>query len=515
MRRKTLRVWLVANVSTESVPAQTFFFVNAFSKCMDKKIILGSIGSILKYLGILMIVPLAVAWYEEKELSLFIIKTWLIPIVITTAFGVILEAVGTKGVIKRREGFAIVALGWLAVALFGALPFMLSAELTSPVDAFFESMSGFTTTGATVMPELEQVNRSILLWRSFTQWIGGMGVILLFIAILPTFGIAGSQLFDREFPGPMSERIRPRVQKTARMLWSIYLLLTGVELIALFYAANMPLYDALCTAFSTMPTGGFSPHPENIGGYLNPVAEVIIVIFMFLAGMNFVLHYSLVRNPRSVLANREFLLYCCLLVMAGSIIAADLYIHEFASSLPEALRYGGFQALSFMTTTGFATSDFDTWCHLSKIMLLTLMFIGGCGGSTGGSIKVIRLYILLKYFLQRIRQILYPHAVFVLKTGKKPISDDILQGIVAFFISYILIFVVCSIAMTAIGFDILSAASSVAATLGNVGPGFGLVSVDYASVPVMGKLLLSFCMWAGRLELFTVLVLLTPAFWRG
>ncbi len=481
---------------------------------MDKKIIFGSIGSILKYVGILMIVPLAAAWYEERILSLFIIKTWLVPLVITTSFGVILEQkMGAKGVIKRREGFVIVALGWLAVAIFGSLPYVFSATL-GPMDAFFESMSGFTTTGSTVMLNLEQVDRSILLWRSFTQWIGGMGVILLFIAILPTFGIAGSQLFDREFPGPMSERIRPRVQVTARMLWSIYVVLTCAEILALFYAAKMPLYHAFCTAFCTMPTGGFSPLTNSISGYANPIAELIIAVFMFLAGMNFILHYSLLRKPGRVIANKEFQVYCLLLLAAISIITADLYIHKFAS-IQEAFRYGGFQAISFMTTTGFTTSDFDTWSHLSKIILFTLMFIGGCGGSTGGSIKVIRIYVLLKYFKQRIRKILYPHAIFVLKTGKKPISDDIIQGIIAFFISYILIFVVCSIAMTAVGFDMVSAASSVAATLGNVGPGFGLVSANYASVPILGKIILSFCMWAGRLELFTVLVLLTPAFWKG
>jgi len=301
---------------------------------------------------------------------------------------------------------------------------------------------------------------------------------------------------------------------TARMLWSIYIVLTDIEILALFFIAKMSLYDALCTTFSTMPTGGFSPHPGNIGGYLNPIAELIIMVFMFLSGMNFVLYFFLIRNPQRIIANREFRFYCFLLLMAISIIVADLYIHEFAS-LQEAFRYGGFQAISFMTTTGFTTSNFDTWSHLSKIILFSLMFIGGCGGSTGGSIKVIRIYVLLKYIGQRIRQILYPHAVFVLKTGKKPISDDVLQGIVAFFISYILIFVVCSIAMSVIGFDMISAASSVAATLGNVGPGFGLVSVDYTSVHFVGKIILSFCMWAGRLELFTVLVLLTPAFWRG
>ena len=481
---------------------------------MDKKIIFGSIGSILKYVGILMIVPLAAAWYEERILSLFIIKTWLVPLVITTSAGIILEQkMGAKGVIKRREGFVIVALGWLAVAFFGSLPYIFSTEL-GPLDAFFESMSGFTTTGSTVMLNLEQVDRSILLWRSFTQWIGGMGVILLFIAILPTFGIAGSQLFDREFPGPMSERIRPRVQVTARMLWSIYLVLTGAEILALFYAAKMPLYHAFCTAFCTMPTGGFSPLTNSIAGYANPIAELIIAVFMFLAGMNFILHYSLIRKPGRVIANKEFQVYCLLLLAAISIITADLYIHKFAS-IQEAFRYGGFQAISFMTTSGFTTADFDAWGHLSKIILFSLMFIGACGGSTGGSIKVIRIYVLLKYFKQRIRKILYPHAIFVLKTGKKPISDDIIQGIIAFFISYILIFVVCSIAMTAIGFDMVSAASSVAATLGNVGPGFGLVSANYASVPILGKLILSFCMWAGRLELFTVLVLLTPAFWKG
>jgi trk system potassium uptake protein TrkH len=242
-----------------------------------------------------MIVPLGVAfWYGDRpiRLTLFMVQTWLIPLAMTVIFGFILERkLGTTGVIKRREGFAIVALGWLAVAFFGALPYIFSATL-NPIDAFFESMSGFTTTGSTVMLNLDQVDRSIILWRSFTQWIGGMGVILLFIAILPTFGIAGSQLFDREFPGPMAERIRPRVQVTARMLWSIYVVLTCVEVLALFFVAKMPLYHALCNTFSTLPTGGFSPDPANIAGYMNPRADFIIMIFMFLGGMNFILHYS-------------------------------------------------------------------------------------------------------------------------------------------------------------------------------------------------------------------------------
>jgi trk system potassium uptake protein TrkH len=486
---------------------------------MEEKIVFGSIGSIVKYLGILMIVPLGVAlWYGERpvRLSLFIIKTWLIPLVITILFGLILERkIGVrKGVIKRKEGFAIVGLGWLAVAFFGSLPYIFSATL-GPIDAFFESMSGFTTTGSTVMLNLEQVDRSILLWRSFTQWIGGMGVILLFIAVLPTFGIAGSQLFDREFPGPMAERIRPRVQVTARMLWSIYVVLTVIEVLALFFVAKMPLYHALCSTFSTLPTGGFSPNSANIAGYMNPRAEFIIMVFMFLGGMNFILHYSLVRNPRKILANREFQAYCLFISAAIAIIVADLSIRNYYSSLLDAFRYGGFQAISFMTTTGFTTADFDAWPHLSKIILLSLMFIGGCGGSTGGSIKVIRIYVLLKTIKQRIHRILYPHAIFVLKIDGKPISEDIIQGIGAFFISYIMVFALGSIAMAALGLDILSAASSVAATLGNVGPGFGLVAANYASVPAIGKLILSFCMWLGRLELFTVFVLLSPAFWKG
>lgn len=486
---------------------------------MDQKIIFGSIGSIVKYLGILMFFPLGVAlWYGSRPIHLtpFIVKTWVIPIAITIISGLFLERkLGVKtGVIKRREGFAIVALGWLAVAFFGALPYIFSATLT-PIDAFFESMSGFTTTGSTVMLNLDMIDRSILLWRSFTQWIGGMGVILLFIAVLPTFGVAGSQLFDREFPGPMAERIRPRVQVTARWLWSIYVILTDLEILALFYVAKMPLYESICTAFSTMPTGGFSPHPGNIGGFMNPKAELIIMAFMFLAGMNFVLHYALVRNPRRVIANKEFQFYCLLLLSAISIIVADLYIHNHYPTLLEAFRHGGFQAISFMTTTGFTTANFDAWSHLSKIVLLSLMFIGGCGGSTGGSIKVIRIFVLLKYIGQRVRQILYPHAIFVLKSGKKPISDDIIQGITAFIFLYFLIFAVCSIAMTAVGLDMISAISSVAATLGNVGPGFGFVAADYASVHFVGKIILAFCMWVGRLELFTVLVLLTPAFWKG
>lgn len=486
---------------------------------MDRKIIFGSIGSIIKYLGLLMILPLGVAvWYGEKNLSrlLFIIPTWILPLSITITTGMIFERkLGVqRGEIKRREGFAIVALGWLFVTIFGSLPYIFSFTL-SPMDAFFESMAGFTTTGSTVITNFAEVDRSIMLWRSFTQWIGGMGVILLFIAILPTFGIAGSQLFDREFPGPISERIRPRVQVTARMLWSIYFILTDLEILALFFIAKMSLFDSLCHAFSTMPTGGFSPHPESIGGYLNPKVELIIMVFMFLGGMNFILHYSLLRRPRRILADKEFQVYCIFLLCGTFIIAMDLVIHHLTNSVLEAFRYAGFQCISFMTTTGFTTTNYDAWSPLSKMILLCLMFVGGCGGSTGGAIKVIRVHVLLKYISSRIGKILYPHAIFVVKSGKRPIPDDILQGIIAFIFLYNIIFVLCSIAMTALGFDILTAASAVATTLGNVGPGFGPLSVNYASVPLIGKLILAFCMWVGRLELFTVLVLLTPTFWKG
>ncbi len=484
---------------------------------MDKEIIIGRIGSIIKYLGLLMLVPLGFAlWQGGWRPSLFLLQTWVAPCAITTLFGLVLERrLGTtKGLIKRREGFAVVGLGWLAVAFFGSLPYIFSATL-GPFDAFFEMMAGFTTTGATVMQQIEQVDRSILLWRSFTQWIGGLGVIILFIAILPTFGLAGSQLFDREFPGPITERIRPRVQMTARLLWTIYVVLTVMEILALLYLAGMTPFHAVCTSFCTMPTGGFSTLTANIGGYMNPTAEYIIMLFMFLGGMNFILHYSLPRDPRRVIADKEFRLYCFFILTATTIIAADLYILGYYTSLLEAFRYGGFQVISFMTTTGFTTANFDAWSSLSKIILLSLMFIGGCGGSTGGAIKVIRIHILLKYVGQRIRQNLYPHAVFILKTGKRVIPDEVIQGITVFIFSYFLVFILCSIAMTAIGFDILSAISAVAATLGNVGPGFGLVAADYAAVPLIGKIILSFCMWIGRLELFTVFVLLSPTYWKS
>jgi len=484
---------------------------------MDRKLVLGSIGSIVKYLGLLMIVPVGVAiWYGECERS--IIQTWLIPLAITIIAGLVLERkLGVReGEIKIRDGFAIVAFGWLAVAFFGALPYFFSSTL-GIVDAFFESMSGFTTTGSTVIVNLDEVDRSILLWRSFTQWIGGMGVILLFIAILPTFGVAGSQLFNREFPGPMTERIRPRVQATARLLWSIYVILTGLQILALIFIAKMAPYYAICTAFSTISTGGFSPHPASIAGFQNPMAELIVLIFMVLAGMNFLLLYLMIRikNPRQVLRDKEFQVYYVILFSAILIISVNLYIHGFYTDLADAFRFGAFQAVSIMTTAGFTTANFDKWPDLSRLILFSLMFIGGCGGSTGGGIKVIRIYVLLKYAEQKIRQTLYPHAVLVLKVGKKPISDEIIHGISAFFFVYIFIFIACSIAMTAMGLDMVSATSSVAATLGNVGPGFGLVAADFTAVPTVGKVILIFCMWIGRLELFTVLALLAPSFWKG
>ncbi|MHC1588125.1 MAG: TrkH family potassium uptake protein, partial [Candidatus Syntropharchaeia archaeon] len=437
---------------------------------MDKRIVLSNLGTIIEYLGVLMLIPMGVAVYYREPFLPFLFSS-----LITFFFGLFLEGMGDgKEEIGRLEGFAIVSLGWLLVAVFGAFPYIFSGVL-DPFNAFFESMSGFTTTGSTVMIEIEKSHLGILFWRSFTQWIGGMGVILLFIAIFPKFAVAGSQLFDKEFPGPMPDKLGPRIQATARKLWMIYVLFTVIEFVILYFFCGMNSYYAICTSLSTMPTGGFSPLNKNIAGFANPAVEAVVIIFMFLAGVNFSLHYSLIIGKfKGIFKNKEFRTYCTILIVSILLVLWDLYRHGL--SLYEAFRCSSFQVVSFMTTTGFTSCDFSGWSDFSKSILLILMFVGGCAGSTSGAVKVIRIFVLVKHVYREILKVLYPKGVFLIKTEEKPIPEEAIRAIISFFIVYIFVFLLCSLIMSAIGLDFISAISSVAATLGNVGPGFGIVT---------------------------------------
>lgn len=462
-----------------------------------------TLGSFLKYLALIYIFPIATALYYDENWQVF-----LYSLGITLAIGLFLEF-GFKidKEIERADGFTIAAFTWFFIPLIGIAPYLFLG--LSPVDALFESMSGFTTTGATILERVEDLSKSALLWRSLTQWLGGMGVIALFIAILPKLGVGGSQLFDREFPGPLPERLRPRIRTTARLLWSIYVGLTAAEIALLYFVAKLRLFDSICISLCTLPTGGFTPTTGSIAAYANPLAEYIIMGFMLLAGTNFLIHYHVLRGNLKIVKDEEFRLY---LIFLASAIFLLMVSQGFGS-----YRYSLFQAISVMTTTGFATCNFNLWNFGAKMVLLALMFVGACGGSTGGSVKVIRFLTLLKHSMVMMKRSISPKAVISVKYAQKPLSEEIIRDVISFVFLYLLVVVGASIALSFLGLDLETAISAAAANLGNVGPGLGGIgpASNYAWLPVAGKIILTLCMWLGRLELFTVFMIFLPRFWKG
>ncbi len=461
------------------------------------------LGSFLKYLALAYIVPLVTALYYGENWRIF-----LYSLLLTLVIGLFLEfGFRTKREIERADGFTVVSFAWLLVPLLGAVPYVFLGW--NFLDAFFEAMSGFTTTGATILETVEALPRSALLWRSLTQWLGGMGVIALFIAILPKLGVGGSQLFEREFPGPMPERLRPRFRTTARLLWTIYVAFTAAEIALLYFLARLHLFDSVCVSLCTLPTGGFTPTTASIAAYANPLAEYIIIAFMFLAGTNFLIHYQVSKGNFKIVKDEEFRLYLILLVVAASLLIFSQGLGSY--------RQGIFQAVSIMTTTGFATCDFGSWHFGARMVLLTLMFIGGCGGSTGGAIKVVRTLALLKYSRVMMRKAISPKALIPVKYDQKPLSEEVIRDVISFFFLYLLVAIVASIVLSFLGLNLETSLSAVAATLGNVGPGLGGIgpASSYAWLPAAGKGILIVCMWLGRLELFTVFMIFLPRFWKS
>jgi len=460
-----------------------------------------------------MIFPLSYAFYYQEERAIYAL---LSSIIITILSGLFLRfTFKSEGGIGRKEGFAIVTLGWIIAAAFGTFPFLFSGALNNFIDAYFESMSGFTTTGATVLQSIEDNPLSILFWRNQIQWMGGMGIIMLVVAILPTLGVGGMQLFKSEVPGPEPDKLKPRIAETAKILYLVYITISALQ-IACLYFTGMSLYDAIIHMFGTMATGGFSSKNLSVGHYNNLTFEVIITFFMLIAGTNFTLLYKVLHGDiKSLFKDREFIFYIGLVFISILIIATQLHIYIYKSILT-ALRYASFQVVSIVTTTGFVTIDFDQWPALSKSILIILMFIGGCAGSTGGGIKSIRILILIKKVGREFQKILHPHAITPIYIGEKRISDEAVSTVTSFFLLYIMIFILGSLVMAALGLDMISAMTSVATTLGNVGPGLGLVgpTQNFAFLPSAGKLFLSFCMLLGRLEIDTVLILLIPEFWK-
>ena len=417
--------------------------------------------------------------------------------------------------IGAREGFAIVTAAWILFSAFGALPFYFAGMLPSYTDAYFEAMSGFTTTGATVLTDIEKHPLALLFWRSFMQWLGGMGIIVLSLAILPMLGVGGMQLYKAEVPGPVPDRLVPRIRQTAILLWGIYLLLSGIQVLV-FFLLGMPFVEALLHTFSTMSTGGFSPKAASIGAYQSAAIDTVTIVFMFLASVNFVFHFQALRGNFGAYRHPEFRFYVGSVLIAIALMTLTLWGPVYPD-FSAALRYGAFQVVSIVSTTGFGTADYATWPVFGQFLLLCLMLVGGCAGSTSGAIKHIRSLLLFKVAYDHLYKLVHPKAVRHVKIGGRVVPKDVLDGVHVFVLLYFLSFFVATAGLTLLDVDLITAIGAVAATLGNVGPGLGLVGPmeNFAAVPALGKWMLGACMVLGRLELFTVLILFTPDLWRG
>lgn len=501
-----------------------------------------------------MLVPGAVAAYYAETGGVI---AFAVTSLLTLATGIILARLSVAAEPGLKEGFALVSLGWLGAAFFGSLPYVFLG--LGLIDGLFESMSAFTTTGSSILTEsnaqgywiinsalanasfahhLELGVRSLaanstwlqissspdktymglLFWRSFAQWLGGMGIILLFVAILPRLGVAGRQLYRAEVPGPDKDSLTPRIKQTARLLWVVYIVLTILE-VASLCLAGMPLFDSLCNTFASMATGGFSPQALSIAAYMSWEIDAIIALFMFLAGANFALYYRMMNTDRKAFfKDPEFRFYALIILTA---IAAIVLWGGLHGDIYRKIQLAAFQVISIMTTTGFATDDFDQWTAAAKYTLLLLMIIGACAGSTGGAIKVVRILLVLKSGYRELLHVLHPKAVFALRLGGFSVKDEVLRPSNIFVSMYIMIFASASLLLAIISYGnpamtIETILSAVASTLGNVGPGFGMVGpmFSYEEIHPAAKMLLFFCMWIGRLEIVTVLVLLTPEFWK-
>jgi trk system potassium uptake protein TrkH len=375
-------------------------------------------------------------------------------------------------------------------------------------------MSGLTTTGATVMRDFSRFGRGVFFWRSLTQWLGGMGVIALFVAVLPRLAIGGRQLFFAEAPGPTDEKVTPQIRKTAASLWAVYAGLTLAQVIGLI-VVGMPVFDSVCNSMTTLAAGGFSPNPQSIMGYRNPAAEWIITFFMFAAGANFALHYRTLRGDAGAFArDEEFRAYLGIVLVASAMAA--YFLSADSGGAIDRIRTGAFQVVSIITTTGFASEDFQLWNDQSRMVLLVMMFIGGCAGSASGGPKVVRQVLIARYTLLELRRTVHPRGVLPVKLGGRVVPDDVMRGVLVFFLFYLLVFAVCTMVVIALGADIMTGITATIATLGNIGPGFNQVGPmsHFGDLHPASKIVLTAAMWIGRLEVLTVLALLRPEVWR-
>lgn len=490
---------------------------------MNYRLIAKYLGYLTLALGLLMLPSLLWAAYYREWNSLIAFSESIVATVIISAS---LFAVGRRATNKmyQREALLIVALSWFVAALVGAFPYIATGSL-NPIDAFFESMSGFTTTGSTVIQDIEAQPKSLLFWRALSQWLGGAGIVVLFVAVLPYLGAGGKQLFKTESTGTDPHGITPRIKDTAAMLYKTYFALTITMAVALMMA-GMSFFDSICHTLTTLATGGFSTRQASIAAFDSLAVESVIVFFMIVGGTSLTLIFMMYsKGWREPFKDTEWRFYIGIILLLVLILTANLALGtHYANDIPQeksypladSLRFGTFQAVTILTGTGFTTHNFDQWPHLSRMILFVVMFFGGCAGSTAGGIKIVRIVMLAKIAYWRIENTFRPKTVRAIRIGKHVIDDDTRKSVHAFFVIYIAWFVVGAVFMSSLGLPFESAMASVAATLNNIGPGFDMIgpTQDYSQIPAVGKLFLSLCMVLGRLELFCICVLFLPAFWR-
>ena len=423
-----------------------------------------------------------------------------------------------KGELRAREGFLIVVLFWTVLASFSAIPLILLEEPNlSVADAFFESFSGLTTTGATILTHIDELPHAVLFYRQQLQWLGGMGIIVLAVAVLPMLGIGGMQLYRAETPGPVKDsKMTPRIADTAKHLWYIYLSLT-IACALSYWLVGMSAFDAICHAFSTIAIGGFSTHDASMGYFNSPQINLVCVFFLVIAGVNFALHYAVVqsRSLKNYLFDPEFKVFIALQVLLTLICFVVLMMTGTYENADQAMDQALFQSVSISTTAGFTTTSFADWPTLLPILLIFASFIGGCAGSTGGGMKVVRIVLLYLQGIRELNKLVHPKAVFTIKLGKKPLPNRVVEAVWGFFSAYAAVFVICMLLLLAAGMDDISAFTAVAACLNNLGPGLGEVAANFSSINDFSKWVLIIAMLFGRLEIFTLLVLFTPMFWRS
>ena len=479
---------------------------------MNKRLLCHIVGNVVRVCGALMLLPILVSLILGSGDTMPLLLSMLIAMAVGTALALIRPR---RDTLRAREGFAIVAFSWILVSFLGGLPFFFSGYVPSLVDCFFETVSGFTTTGATILTDVEALPKGLLFWRSFTHWAGGMGVLVLSLALIPKMGARSIHLMRAESPGPSTDKLVPRVANNAKILYEIYVALSIFMVAALLFC-GLDLYDAVVHMFGAAGTGGFGTYGDSIAHFNSVSVDVVIGVFMALFGVNFSIYYFLIhRNWRTALGNSELRWYWGILLTVTVVIALDI-TPLYGGSFFTALRYSFFQSSSIMTTTGYATADFDLWPQLSRVLLVLLMFIGASAGSTGGGIKVIRLQLLVKSMVRDIRRTVHPKSVNTVKLDGHTVDESILSGVQGFFFAYMLILLGAMAIVSLDGFSFETNFTAVLATLSNIGPGLGKVGPtgNFAAFSNLSKLVLSMCMLIGRLEVFPILMLFSPSAWK-